>query len=62
MEGIDNKGKRQVVYYYSYQNGDEIISQRRSHNEKQDIELVERKFLRDTGGERLPLDGESIVY
>ena len=62
MEGIDNKGKRQVVYYYSYPNGDEIISQRRSHNEKQDIELVERKFLRDTGGERLPLDGESIVY
>lgn len=62
MEGIDNKGKRQVVYYYSYPNGNEIISQRRSHNEKQDIELVERKFLRDTGGERLPLDGESIVY
>lgn len=61
MEGIDNNGKRQVVYYYSYPNGDEINSQRRSHNEKQDIELVERKFLKDTG-ERIPLDGESIVY
>ena len=61
MEGIDNKGKRQVVYYYSYPNGDEIISQRRSHNEKQDIELVERKFLKDTG-KRIPLDKESIVY
>lgn len=61
MEGIDNKGKRQVVYYYSYSNRDEIISQRRSYNEKRDIELVEREFLRDTG-ERMPLDGESIVY
>ncbi len=61
MEGIDNKGKRQVVYYYSYPNWGEIISQRRSHNEKQDIELVERKFLKDTG-KRIPLDKESIVY
>lgn len=64
MEGIDNKGKRQVVYYYSYPNWGwgEIISQRRSYNEKRDIELVQREFLRDTGGKRLPLDGESIVY
>lgn len=63
MEGIDNKGKRQVVYYYSYSNRnfDEIISQRRSYNEKQDIELVERSRLNDNG-EYVYGDGESIIY
>lgn len=63
MEGIDNKGKKQIVYYYCYSdsNFSEILSQRRSYNEKQDVELVERKMLSDNG-EYKNLDGESIVY
>lgn len=63
MEGTDNKGRKQVIYYYpgSFSDWDIINSQKREYNENQDVVLVERKMLGDNGAYQ-DLDGSSIVY
>lgn len=63
MEGTDNKGRKQVVYYYpdSFSDWDFINSQRREYNENQDVVLVERKMLGNNGVYE-ELDGSSIIY
>lgn len=63
MEGTDNKGRKQVIYYYpvSFSDCDCINSQRREYNENEDVVLVERKMLGDNGVYQ-DLDGSSIVY
>lgn len=63
MEGTDNKGRKQVIYYYpdSFSDWDFINSQRREYNENQDVVLVERKMLGDNGVYQ-DVDGSSIVY
>lgn len=63
MEGTDNKGRKQVIYYYpvSFSDWDCINSQRREYNKNEDVVLVERKMLGDNGVYQ-DLDGSSIVY